>query len=107
MKFHRIVTTGLALVLALVVSSGLAIAAGKPAPSGKVNINTATAQQLTVLPGVGEKLAARIVDYRQKAGGFKNVSELMNVQGIGEKNLAKIQAFLTTSGETAKPAAGK
>ncbi|PYQ46561.1 MAG: hypothetical protein DMF77_00390 [Acidobacteria bacterium] len=107
MKYHRIVTTGLALVLALVVSSGLAIAAGKPAPSGKVNINTATAQQLTVLPGVGEKLAARIVDYRQKAGGFKNVSELMNVQGIGEKNLAKIQAFLTTSGETAKPAAGK
>src|SRR5882672_9774361 len=80
MKFQRIVATGLALVLALVVSSGLAIAAGKPAPSGKVNINTATAQQLTVLPGVGEKLAARIVDYRQKAGGFKNVSELMNVQ---------------------------
>ena len=107
MKFQRIVATGLALVLALVVSSGLAIAAGKPAPSGKVNINTATAQQLTVLPGVGEKLAARIVDYRQKAGGFKNVSELMNVQGIGEKNLAKIQTFLTTSGETAKPAAGK
>jgi len=107
MKSQRIVATGLALVLALVVSSGLAIAAGKPAPSGKVNINTATAQQLTVLPGVGEKLAARIVDYRQKAGGFKNVSELMNVQGIGEKNLAKIQAFLTTSGETAKPAAGK
>jgi comEA protein len=107
MKFQRIVATGLALVLALVVSSGLAIAAGKPAPSGRVNINTATAQQLTVLPGVGEKLAARIVDYRQKAGGFKNVSELMNVQGIGEKNLAKIQAFLTTSGETAKPAAGK
>lgn len=107
MKFQRIVATGLALVLGLVVSSGLAIAAGKPAPAGKVNINTATAQQLTVLPGVGEKLAARIVDYRQKAGGFKNVSELMNVQGIGEKNLAKIQAFLTTSGETAKPAAGK
>jgi competence protein ComEA len=107
MKFQRIVATGLALVFALVASTGLAIAAGKPAPSGKVNINTATAQQLTVLPGVGEKLAARIVDYRQKAGGFKNVSELMNVQGIGEKNLAKIQAFLTTSGESAKPAAGK
>ena len=71
MKFQRIVATGLALVLALVVSSGLAIAAGKPAPSGKVNINTATAQQLTVLPGVGEKLAARIVDYRQKAAASR------------------------------------
>jgi competence protein ComEA len=107
MKFQRIVATGLALVFALVSSTGLAIAAAKPAPSGKVNINTATAQQLTVLPGVGEKLAARIVDYRQKSGGFKNVSELMNVQGIGEKNLARIQAFLTTSGETAKPTASK
>src|SRR5438552_18122455 len=101
MKFQRIVAMGLALVLALVASTGLAAAAGKPAPTGKVNINTASAQQFTVLPGVGEKLAARIVEYRQKAGGFKNVQELMNVKGIGEKNLAKIQAYLTTSGESA------
>ncbi len=107
MKFQRIVSLGLALALALVASTGLAVAAGKPAPTGKVNINTATAQQLTVLPGVGEKLAARIVDYRQKSGGFKNVSELMNVQGIGEKNLAKIQAYLTTGAESAKSAASK
>jgi comEA protein len=99
MKFQRFVATGLALVLALVASTGLALAAGKPAPTGKVNINTATAQQLTVLPGVGEKLATRIVDYRQKSGGFKSVAELMNVQGIGEKNLAKIQAYLTTGGD--------
>jgi len=101
MKFQRIVAMGLALVLALVASTGLAAAAGKPAPTGKVNINTASAHQFTVLPGVGEKLAARIVEYRQKAGGFKNVQELMNVKGIGEKNLAKIQAYLTTSGESA------
>jgi len=107
MKFQRIVSLGLAVVLALVASSGLALAAGKPAPTSKVNINTATAQQLTVLPGVGEKLAARIVDYRQKSGGFKSVSELMNVQGIGEKNLAKIQAWLTTGGESTRPAASK
>jgi competence protein ComEA len=106
MKFQRIVAKGLAFVLALAASTELALAAGKPAPAGKVNINTATAQQLTVLPGVGEKLAARIVDYRQKAGSFKSVSELMNVQGIGEKNLAKIQAFLTT-GDAARPPASK
>jgi competence protein ComEA len=106
MKFQRILATSLALVLALVASTGLATAAGKPAPAGKVNINTATAQQLTVLPGVGEKLATRIVDYRQKSGGFKNVSEMMNVQGIGEKNLAKIQAYLTT-GDGSKAASSK
>src|SRR6266536_1649451 len=102
MKFQRILATGLAAILALVVSTGLATAAGKPAPAGKVNINTATAQQLTVLPGVGGKLAARIVDYRQKAGGFKSVNELMNVQGIGKKNQAKIQSSLTNCGEAAK-----
>jgi competence protein ComEA len=107
MKFHRLVASGLAFVLALVASTSLAVAAGKPAPTGKVNINTASTQQLTVLPGVGEKLAARIVEYRQKAGGFKSVQELMNVRGIGEKNLAKIQAYLTTSGEAAKTAAAK
>ena len=107
MKLNRLVAGALAFVLALVVSTGLATAAGKPAPTGKVNINTATAQQLTVLPGVGEKLAARIVEYRQKAGGFKNVQELMNVRGIGEKNLAKIQGYLTTSGEAPKATAAK
>jgi competence protein ComEA len=107
MKLQRILVTGLALVFALVASSGLAAAAGKPAPAGKVNINTASVQQLTTLPGVGEKLATRIVEYRQKQGAFKSVSELMNVQGLGEKNLAKIQAYLTTSGEAAKPTASK
>ena len=71
------------------------MAAAKPAPAGKVNINTATAQQLSELPGVGEKLAARIVEYRQKSGGFKTVQELMNVQGIGEKNFASMQPHLT------------
>src|SRR5262249_48904797 len=99
-KSRRTLAAALALARPLVPPTGIATAAaaGKPAPTGKVNINTATAQQLTVLPGVGEKLAARIVEYRQKSGGFKSVSELMNVQGIGEKNLAKIQSYLTVSG---------
>ena len=95
MKLDRIVATGLALVLGLVMSSGLAVAAAKPAPTAKVNINTATADQFTALPGVGPKLAARIVEYRQKSGSFKTTQELMNVQGIGEKNLVKIQGYLT------------
>ena len=79
-------------------------AAAKPAV--QVNLNTATVADLQGLPGVGAKVAARIVEYRQKQGGFKNVSELMNVQGLGEKNLAKIQGYLTTS-EAAKPTASK
>lgn len=97
MKSLRIVTTGLAAALALTLFAGSAVAA-KPQPTGKVNINSATAQQLEALPGVGPKLAARIVEYRQKAGGFKSAQELMNVKGIGEKNFEKIHAFVTTTG---------
>src|SRR5438105_1716123 len=59
----------------------------------------ATVEQLTVLPGVGAKLAGRIVEYRQKSNGFKSAQELLNVRGIGEKNFAKLQPFLSVSGE--------
>jgi competence protein ComEA len=68
MKIRRVVVGALAFALAAFLSSGLAIAAGKPAPTGKVNINTASVEQLTTLPGVGPALAARIVEHRLKAG---------------------------------------
>ena len=97
MKFHRVVAAGLAFALAALLSTGLATAAGKPAPAGKVNLNTATAEQLTALPGVGPKLATRIVEHRQQQGAFKSIQELMTVKGIGEKNFQKIQAYLTVS----------
>jgi competence protein ComEA len=83
-------------------SLGTVSAAAKAAPAGKVNVNTATAEQFATLPGVGVKLGARIVEYRQKAGSFKTIDELMNVKGIGEKNFTKLQPHLTT-GE-ARPA---
>jgi competence protein ComEA len=107
MNVKRIVALGLALALSFLASAGVVIAAGKPVPAGKVNINTATAQQLSELPGVGAKLAARIVEYRQKAGGFKAAQELMNVQGVGEKNFARIQAHLTVGDAAAKAASTK
>ena len=103
----RIVATALAMAFALSLTTGLAVAAAKPAPAGKVNINTASAEQLTTLPGVGAKLAARILDYRQKSGAFKSVSELMNVRGIGEKNLKKIEQYLSTGDASARGGATK
>ncbi len=69
----------------------------KAAPAQAVNINTAPAEQLESLPGVGPKTAARIVEYRQKNGGFKKVEELMNVRGIGEKAFLKIKNQLTVT----------
>jgi competence protein ComEA len=101
MSLRRIVTTALALAFAALVSSGSSFAASAAkAPAGKVNLNTATVEQLTTVPGVGPKLAARIVEQRQKSGSFKSVQEILTVKGIGEKNLAKIQTYLTV-GESA------
>ena len=104
MMFRRFVATGLALAMAALLVSGTAMAAGKPAPTAKVNLNTASIEQLTTLPGVGPKLAARIVEYRQKSGTFRSTQEIMNVKGVGEKNFAKIEAWLSV-GEAPKAAA--
>ena len=104
MTLRRVVSFALALVFAVAASSGLALAAGKPAPAGKVNVNTATVQQLADLPGVGEKLAARIVEYRQKSGSFKSVQEMVNVRGIGEKSLTRIEPYLTVGDASARSA---
>jgi competence protein ComEA len=69
-------------------------AAARPA-SSPVNINTATAAQLEELPGIGPRTAGRIVEYRQKNGGFKKLEDLMNVQGVGEKSFLRIKALIT------------
>ena len=75
----------------------------KASPVQAVNINTAPAEQLERLPGVGPKTAARIVEYRQKNGGFKKVEELMNVRGIGEKAFLKMKSQLTVTAPQAEP----
>jgi comEA protein len=90
-----------ALLAALVLTTGPAFAAAT-APAGKVNLNTATVGQLEELPGIGPSLAARIVEHRQKNGAFKSVDDVMAVKGIGEKNFAKIQGFLSVGAPTPK-----
>jgi competence protein ComEA len=72
-------------------------AAGKAAAAAPavVNLNTATATQIATLPGIGEKAAQRIIEYREKNGGFKKIEELMNVKGIGEKSFLKLKPLIT------------
>ena len=70
------------------------------APAGVVNINTANAQELSLLPRVGTKVAQRIVDYRSEHGKFAKTSDLMQVKGIGDKSFQNLSSYLTVDGKT-------
>lgn len=60
----------------------------------RLNINTATKIQLMELPGIGEVLAERIIEYREQNSGFRSVDELMNVYGLGEQKLQEIESLI-------------
>jgi len=60
-----------------------------------VNVNTATAEQLQQVKGIGPKTADKIVDYRENHGQFSTLDELRNIKGIGEKSLEKMAQFMT------------
>jgi competence protein ComEA len=62
-----------------------------------INVNTASLAQLALLPGVGKKKAAAIMEYRTKNGNFKSVDDLVNVKGIGQKMLQKLKGQVKTS----------
>ena len=109
MRHPMLIAMSAALALCLLSAPTSVGATQAPAMDAKtssvtapqVNLNTASAEQLEKLPGVGPKTAARIVEYRQKNGGFKKVEELMNVRGIGEKLFLRMKNQLTVT--AAKP----
>ena len=89
---------GLALALALGALAPQAWAAGTL--SGVVNVNTASAEELQLLPGVGESRARAIVSARAARGGFRQVDELVEVKGIGTALLKQLRPFVAVSGKT-------
>lgn len=62
--------------------------------NGKVNINTATQSELENLPGVGESIASRIIEYRQQNGKFSKIEDLQNVKGIGDAKLNNMREYV-------------
>jgi competence protein ComEA len=86
----------LLLCLGLVLAPAAVLAqSGKPVSAEKVNINTATVDQLQTLPGVGPSTAKRILEHRSKVGKFSKIEEIINVKGIGEKKFQKMKDRLT------------
>ena len=66
------------------------------ASQGKINLNTATLDELDVLPGIGPAIAQRILDYRAQTGDFKKIDEIKNVRGIGDAMFEQIKDLITT-----------
>lgn len=94
-----------AVLIALAIgSSSLSAMQAKPArakaaaaAATPVDLNTASATQLEALPGIGAATAKRIIEHRQKSGGFKKIEELMNVKGIGEKSFLRLKQLVTVA----------
>jgi competence protein ComEA len=102
---HHLRLVGVFLVMALALGAVLPPVAAAPAaapasPAGeKINVNTASAEELVALPGIGMAYAQRIVEYREKNGPFRKVDDLLNVRGIGEKTLERIRDRVTVGGK--------
>ncbi len=90
MKFKNVMA---GLFVAIFMVTGAAWA------GDKIDINTATAEQLQSVKGIGAKTAAAIIVYREAHGAFKNVEGLAEVRGIGKKKLSKIEDGLEADGK--------
>ena len=89
-----------AVLLAACIAAGLAGTSPAYAADGVVNVNTATAEELVRLPGIGDAKARAILDYRKEKGAFKSVEQLREVKGIGDAALERLRPHLSIEGKT-------
>jgi len=102
MKRVTVIATAVALFLTLGFLSGTGHSAtvnGKEL-AGQLNINTATAEELALLPQIGPKTAERIIEYRTTNGPFKKIEDLKNVKGIGDKKFSRFASHIKVSGNS-------
>jgi len=95
-------TAAIAAIATLFVATAApdAVAAAETAVKDRgvmVDVNAASAPDLEKVPGIGPALAKRIVEFREKNGPFQSLDDLLKVQGIGEKSLAKFREYLSAS----------
>lgn len=72
----------------------------EPAVKKRINVNTADVEQLATLPGIGPAYAKNIIEYRRQNGPFTTFEELINVEGIGKKRLAKLKPFIKLTSDS-------
>ncbi|HMB52884.1 MAG TPA: helix-hairpin-helix domain-containing protein [Thermoanaerobaculia bacterium] len=99
---HHSLKTFVRRAAAVVAALALVVVAipAAAAASGRVNVNTADADQLELLPRVGPAIAGRILEFRDENGDFAAAEDLMLVRGIGEKTFELIEPYVTLDGET-------
>jgi competence protein ComEA len=78
-------------------TGGADVAPAAEDSQGRININTATAEELEALPSIGEVIATRIIEYREQNGPFRSVDDLIHVQGISDETIDEFRHLVTTS----------
>lgn len=76
------------------LTAGAAARGSVQEPAEQVDINTATAEELETVPGIGPATAARIIEWRETQGRFERLEDLLNIRGIGTRTLERLRPYL-------------
>lgn len=88
------------LVLIVALASTVPMFAADAGSQPVININAASAEQLMLLPRIGEKTAAQIIAWREQNGPFKKTTDILQVKGIGDSSYEMLKPYLVLEGET-------